>query len=237
MSRIVDDLRYAIRSLRKAPLFTAIAVISMSFGIAANTAVFTLVDQVILRQLPVEHPETLVQVAAPNTESYGGGMGDGTELSYAMYKDLRDGNQVFDGMFCRMFTSMRVGFAGSTEQVNGELVSGTFFPLLGVKPVLGRLFTSEDDRTLSGAPYVVLSYGYWKARFAGDPAVIGKTVQHQQLSIPDHRSGGCTVHRHGPRQPAAGLRADHDAAKAGTVMAADRRSALPVRAAVRAPEG
>ena len=83
MSRIVDDVRYAIRSLRKAPLFTAIAVISMSFGIAANTAVFTLVDQVILRQLPVEHPKTLVQVAAPNTESYGGGMGDGTELSYS----------------------------------------------------------------------------------------------------------------------------------------------------------
>jgi len=176
MSRIVDDVRYAIRSLRKAPLFTAIAVISMSFGIAANTAVFTLVDQVILRQLPVEHPKTLVQVAAPNTESYGGGMGDGTELSYAMYKDLRDGNQVFDGMFCRMFTSLRVGVAGSTEQVNGELVSGSFFPLLGVKPVLGRLFTPEDDRTLSGAQYVVLSHGYWKARFAGDPAVIGTTV-------------------------------------------------------------
>ncbi len=177
MSRIFDDLRYAIRSLRKAPLFTAIAVISMSFGIAANTAVFTLVDQVILRQLPVERPDTLVQVAAPNTESYGGGMGDGTELSYAMYKDLRDGNQVFDGMFCRMFSSMRVGYAGSTEQVNGELVSGTYFPLLGVKPVMGRLFTAEDDRTLGGAPYAVLSYGYWKARFAGDPAVIGKTVQ------------------------------------------------------------
>jgi predicted permease len=177
MSRILDDIRYAIRSLRKAPLFTAIAVTSMSFGIAANTAVFTLVDQVILRQLPVERPETLVQVSAPNTESYGGGMGDGTELSYAMYKDLRDGNRVFDGMFCRMYTSPRVGFSGSTEQVNGELVSGTYFPLLGLKPALGRLFTPEDDRTVSGAPYAVLAYGYWQSRFGGDPAVVGKTVQ------------------------------------------------------------
>ena len=102
MAHLAADLRYAVRSLRKVPLFTAIAVLSMAFGIAANTAVFTLVDQVVLRTLPVARPGELVQVSAPDTESYGGGMGDGTELSYAMYRDLRDHNQVFAGMFCRM---------------------------------------------------------------------------------------------------------------------------------------
>ncbi len=83
MAHLAADLRYAVRSLRKVPLFTAIAVLSMAFGIAANTAVFTLVDQVVLRTLPVARPGELVQVSAPDTESYGGGMGDGTELSYA----------------------------------------------------------------------------------------------------------------------------------------------------------
>jgi predicted permease len=175
MTHLLSDLRYALRGLRRSPLFTAVAVISMSFGIAANTAVFTLVDQVILRRLPVVRPEALVQVSAPNTESLGGGM-DQTNLSYPMFKDIRDGNQVFDGVSCRMVTTMRVGYGGATEQVNGELVSGSFFPMLGVRPIIGRLFSGEDDRTVSGAPYAVLASAYWRARFASDPAVLGKSI-------------------------------------------------------------
>ena len=175
MTHLLSDLRYALRGLRKSPLFAAVAVISMSFGIAANTTVFTLVDQVILRRLPVVRPEALVQVSAPNTETLGGGM-DQIDLSYAMFKDIRDGNQVFDGVSCRMVTPMRVGYGGATEQVNGELVSGSFFPMLGVRPIVGRLFSREDDRTVSGAPYAVLSSAYWRARFASDPAVLGRSV-------------------------------------------------------------
>jgi predicted permease len=175
MTRLLSDLRYALRGLRNSPLFTAVAVMSMSFGIAANTAVFTLVDQVIVRRLPVVRPEALVQVSAPETGTYGGGFGP-TELSYAMFKDIRDGNQVFDGIACRMMTTMRVGYGGATEQVNGELVSGSFFPMLGVRPIIGRLFSREDDRTVSGAPYAVLASAYWRARFASDPGVLGKTV-------------------------------------------------------------
>jgi len=176
MRHLLEDLGYAIRGLRKAPLFTAVAVLSMSFGIAANTAVFTLVDQVMLRMLPVDHPAALVQVSAPDTESAGGGMGDGTELSYAIYKDLREGNQVFSGMFCRMPTNVFVGHGGTTEQVSGELVSGTFFPLLGVRAAAGRLFAAGEDRAAGAAPFAVLSHSYWRSRFGADPRVVGRTV-------------------------------------------------------------
>ena len=182
---LAGDVRYALRSLRHAPLFTAVAVLSMAFGIGANTAIFTLVDQVLLRRLPVPHAEALVQVSAPDSETYGGGMGDGTELSYAMYRDLRDHNSVFSGMFCRMQTSMQVSYGGRTEQVAGELVSGTFFPLLGLQPAAGRLFSAGDERAIGGHPVAVLSHGYWRSRFGGDPAVIGKTivVNHHPLEI------------------------------------------------------
>ncbi len=173
---LAADLRYAVRSLRKSPLFTAVAVLSIAFGIGANTAVFTLVDQVILRRLPVARPGELVQVSARGTESYGGGMGDGTELSYAMYRDLRDHNQVFAGMFCRFQAPLHVGFGGRSERVTGELVSGTFFPQLGVRAAAGRLFTTAEDRAAGGHPVAVLGFTYWQARFNGDPGIIGRTV-------------------------------------------------------------
>jgi predicted permease len=173
---LVADVRYALRGLRKAPLFTAVAVLSMALGIGANTAIFTLVDQVLLRRLPVDRAEKLVQVSAPGSESYGGGMGDGTELSYAMYRDLRDHNSAFSGMFCRMPWSMQASYGGRTEQVTGEMVSGTFFPLLGVRPAAGRLFSADDERSIGGHPVAVLSHGYWRSRFGSDPKVVGTTI-------------------------------------------------------------
>jgi predicted permease len=185
MTQLVRDLRYAFRSLRNAPLFTVIAVLSMALGIAANTAVFTLVDQVILRKLPVSDPEELVQIHAQGTENNGVMMGDGTELSYPMYRDLRRMNQVFSGMFCRMPTSLHVGHAGRTEQVTGELVSGTFFPQLGVRPAAGRLFTESEDRSPGGHPVAVLGFGYWQSRFNGDPSAVGSTIRvnNQALEV------------------------------------------------------
>jgi predicted permease len=176
MTNLLNDLRYSLRSLRRAPLFTSVAVLSIAFGLAANTAVFTLLDQVILRKLPVAHPSELVQVHARGMETYAGGMGDGTELSYPMYRDLRDQNSVFAAMFCRMPTSLHVGYRGRTEQVAGELVSGTFFPVLGIQPALGRLFTAQDDRTAGGHPIAVLGFHHWRTRFNGDPAIIGQTI-------------------------------------------------------------
>ena len=176
MSLLLDDLRYALRGLRKAPLFTAVAVLSIGFGVAANSAVFTLVDQVLLRALPVDRPHELVQVTAAGSESYGGGSGDGTELSYAMYKDLRDRNAVFAAMFCRVPTNVTLGSSGTTEQVAAELVSGNFFETLGVRPALGRLLDPHDDPKGGGVPVAVLSHAYWLSRFSGDPKVIGHTV-------------------------------------------------------------
>ena len=185
MRHLSADLRYALRGFRRAPLFAIVAVVSMAFGIAANTAVFTLVDQVVLRRLPVTNPSALVQVSAPETESYGGGMGDGTELSYAMYRDLAEHNQVFSGMFCRMGTSVSVTTSERSELVQAELVSGSFFPELGVQPAIGRLISASDDRVAGAHPVAVLGYGYWQSRFGGDRAIVGRTVtvNNQPLEI------------------------------------------------------
>ena len=174
MAHLAADLRYAVRSLRKVPLFTAIAVLSMAFGIAANTAVFTLVDQVVLRTLPVARPGELVQVSARGTENHGGF--GATELSYAMYRDLRDHNQVFAGMFCRMQSGLTIIYGGRSELTNAELVSGTFFPQLGVRPAVGRLFSPAEDRVAGGHPVAVLGFNYWMSRFAGDPSIVGKAI-------------------------------------------------------------
>jgi predicted permease len=173
---LFSDIRHAFRGFRRQPLFAAIAVISMALGIAANAAVFTLVDQVVLRQLPVTRPAELVEVGAPGTESYGGGMGDGTELSYAMYRDLRDHNDVFTEMAARFATSLNVTSGGTSEQVAGELVTGTFFPMVGTGAEIGRALTPEDDTAPGRSPVAVLGYDYWRTRFAGDPSILGKTL-------------------------------------------------------------
>ena len=176
MGHVLLDLRHAARSLRRVPLFTFVAVLSIAFGIAANTAVFTLVDQVLLRPLPGVRPGELVQLHARGTESYGGTMGDGTELSYAMYRDLREHNRVFQGMFCRFPTDVHVGYQDQSELSRAELVSGTYFPELGIVPAIGRLLGAEEDRRIGGHPVAVLGYDYWVSRFNRDPSAVGRTL-------------------------------------------------------------
>jgi predicted permease len=176
MRHLAADFRYALRTFRKAPLFAAVAVASMAFGIATNTAVFTLVDQVVLRSLPVARPGELVQLSSPDAESFGGTMGDGTELSYPMYRDLKEHTTVLHDMFARMEQGVTVTYGGRSELVQGELVTGTFFPSLGIQPQLGRLFTAAEDASPGGHPVAVLSYGYWQSRFGGDRAAVGKTL-------------------------------------------------------------
>jgi predicted permease len=174
MGHFAQDLRYALRTFRKSPVFVVVAVLSLAFGIGANTAIFTLVDQLLLRLLPVKDPQQLVLFWGRGPH-YGSNNGR-YKLSYPMYEDFRDHNQVFSGMFCRWQTSMSVSSDGRTERVDGELVSGTYFPVLGVGPALGRLFAPEDDKTPGGAPYAVLSYRYWLSRYSGSPQVIGKKL-------------------------------------------------------------
>ncbi len=149
-------------------------MLSLALGIGANTAIFTLVDQVLLRLLPVKNPEQLVLLRGRGNH-YGSNNGR-YKLSFPMYEDFRDHNEVFSGMFCRWDTAFSISADGKTERVYGEAVSGTFFPVLGVGAALGRVLTPDDDRTPGGHPVAVISYRYWLARFGSDPGVIGKKI-------------------------------------------------------------
>src|SRR3984957_14857313 len=122
MGNLLQDLRYALRTFRKSPLFVAVALLSLAFGIGANTAIFTLVDQLLLRLLPVKDPRQLVMLWGRGPH-YGSNNGR-YKISYPMYQDIRDHNEVFSGMFCRWNTSLSVSSEGKTERVDGELVSG-----------------------------------------------------------------------------------------------------------------
>jgi predicted permease len=148
----------------------------MALGIGANAAVFTLLDQVMLRPLPVARPGELVLVTAGGFQ-YGGAWGDGNELSYPMYVDLRDHNQAFSGMFCRVLHEMDANIRGSGERVLTEVVSGTYFPVLGVVPAAGRVFDATDDVSPNGHPIVVLSHRFWRDRFRGNRSVIGEAIR------------------------------------------------------------
>jgi predicted permease len=175
MPNILQDVRFSLRSLRKAPVFTVVAVCSLAMGIGANTAIFTLVEQLILARLPVQDPGRLVLLAGEGRH-YGSDMGR-NPISYPMFQDLRDGNQVFSGVMCRYRVNPSIAVAGETELVGGELVSGGYFPLLGIRPAVGRLFTADDDVPLGAHPYAVLSYAWWQSKFGGSSDVIGRTIR------------------------------------------------------------
>jgi len=174
MSYLLQDLRYALRTFVKSPVFVMVAVFSLALGIGANTAIFTLVNQVLLRRLPVRNPEELVLLKAMGRH-YGSNNGR-DKLSYPMYTDFRDRNDVFQGMFCRDQKEFNISVEGRTERVSGELVSGNYFPVLGIRAVLGRVFTAQDDLMQGANPSAVLSHGFWQSRFAGSRDVIGKKL-------------------------------------------------------------
>jgi predicted permease len=174
MATLLQDLRYALRTLRKSPLFTGVAVLSLALGIGANTAIFTLIHQLILELLPVKHPEELVLLTSRG-QHYGSNTGSNA-ISYPMYQDIRDKNQVFSGMFCKFGTNFSLSFEGRTELVSGELVSGNYFPVLGVGSAVGRVFNASDDLIQGGHPLAVLSYGFWKTRFGGNRNAIGTRI-------------------------------------------------------------
>jgi predicted permease len=175
MTNILADARLALRSWRKSPAFAAIAIVSIGLGIGANAAIFTLVDQVLLRTLPVRDPHELVQVTYTGSR-YGNNWGDNSELSYPMYREIRDHNDVFSGTFARFGYPFHIGTAGRTERVAGEIVSGTYFPVLGVGAALGRTLGEDDDRTPGAHPVIVLSHNFWTSRFGSDPGVLNSTI-------------------------------------------------------------
>ena len=182
ITQTIQDIRYALRMLTKNPAFAGVVVLTLALGIGANAAIFSLLDQVLLQSLPVTKPEQLTVLASYDPKD---GPGIDNSFSYPMYQDLRDRNSVFSGVIARGGTQMNVSYGEQTERVRGELVSGNFFEVLGVRPWAGRLFTQDDDRTPGAHPVAVLSYSYWESRFNKDPNLIGKTilVNEQPLTV------------------------------------------------------
>lgn len=173
MNRLWQDLRYAARTFLKAPGFTLIAVLSIALGIAANTSIFTLVNAVLFKPMPVPHPEQLVALYTlePNSRYPG-------EFSYPDYRDYRDHNEVFSDLFVHYGTPVSMKNSGDkAELIWGELVTGNYFTGLGVTPAAGRVLTPDDDRAEGRHPVVVLSHGFWKQRFGADPNIVGKDVR------------------------------------------------------------
>jgi predicted permease len=175
MTSLVLDLRFALRAIRRSPLFAAVAILSLALGIGANTAIFTLMDQLMLRLLPVKDPQSLVMLYQRGSHN-GSNMGQRMH-SYPMYQDFQQKGAPLAEVLCRRLVSTSVSVDNQTERVDAEMVSGNFFTMLGVRAAVGRVFSSgEDDRVYQGHPVVVLSYDYWTNRFDHDPQVVGKKI-------------------------------------------------------------
>jgi predicted permease len=174
MTTLLQDLRLALRGLAKAPVFTSVAVLSLALGIGANTAIFSLLDQLLLRMLPIKNPNEIVQLAARGRH-YGSNWGMDA-MSYPMYRDFRDKGEGLNGVIARKGWESSLGYAGQVEKVRVEIVSGNYFQMLGVSAAAGRLFTQDDDLKPLASPIVALGYDYWKSRFAGNAGVIGQNL-------------------------------------------------------------
>ncbi|MBI2614408.1 MAG: ABC transporter permease [Gemmatimonadetes bacterium] len=183
-------LKLAFRMLGKSPVITAVALLSLALGIGANAAIFSLFDQMVLRALPVPESGRLVNFAnpgpKPGSQSCGNAGGCDEVFSYPMFRDLeQQARSSFEGIAAHVPFGANLAYANQTISGQGILVSGSYFPLLGVRPALGRLLSPEDDRTI-GAHYVtVLSHGYWQNRLGADPTVLNKTmvVNGQAMTI------------------------------------------------------
>jgi predicted permease len=183
------QLRLAFRTLFRTPFITLVAVISLALGIGANAAIFSLFNQMLLRELPVDAPQQLVNLANPGPKPGSqtcNNQGSCDEVfSYAMFRDLEKAQQVFTGIAAHRSFGANLAYRNQTINGSGMLVSGSYFPLLGVRPTIGRLLTPEDDRTIGGHPVVVLSEEYWRTRFDSNPNIINETliVNGQALTV------------------------------------------------------
>jgi len=167
-----QDLRYATRMLLRTRIFTSVAVLSLALGIGANTAIFSLIDAVLFESLPVRHPEQLVLLweKAPRSDT--------APLTYPLYSHIRDHNPVFSGVVAfHAFAGWNVNTNGETEPMTGQFASGNYFSVLGIRAAVGRILSPDDDRIPVGHPVAVISYGFWKRKFALDPAAVGNVIR------------------------------------------------------------
>ena len=171
---MLQDIRYAYRNLKRSPLFTSVALVSLALGIGANSAIFTLADQVLLRRLPVSHAGELLYFTSPGPQS--GMVWGSNRFSYPMFQDLRDHNLVFAEVAARFDTALNLSYKNRSEQVTAEIVSGNYFDTLGLSTIIGRGLTSDDNRVPGGHSVAVLTYDYWQSRLGGDPAILNQVL-------------------------------------------------------------
>ena len=185
----MTSLKLAFRTLFKTPFVTAIAVISLALGIGANAATFSLFDQMLLQSLPVQNPEELVSLSSPGPKPGSqqcGQAGDCDHVfSYLMFRDLERSQTVLSGLAAHMQFGANLAFRRQTINGEGALVSGSYFPVLGLRPAIGRLLTPEDDQNIGGHFVTVLSHDYWSSRLGADPGVLNEQimVNGQSLTI------------------------------------------------------
>jgi putative ABC transport system permease protein len=178
MTGFAQDFRYALRQLSKAPGFAAVAIITLALGIGANTAIFSLLDQAVLRTLPVKDTDRLavLQFTGNGSGHVSSRTDDTFYFSYPMYRDLRDRNSAFSGLIATDWTQVGVQWRNQPELVAAELVSGNYFDVLGVQPALGRVLVASDDLVPDANPVVVLSFTYWQRRFGADPSAVNQSL-------------------------------------------------------------
>jgi predicted permease len=187
IEQLLDDFRHALRTMRGSPAFTAVALLSLSLGIGANTAIFELVNAVRLRNLPVPDPQELARIEIRGGNRGMGISGDESQLTYPLFLQIRDHQQAFSGLLAWSSSgeTFLVGEGTQAHRVPGLLVSGDFFQTLRILPTAGRLLTPDDDRTGCAAPGAVLSYGFWQSEFGGQSSAIGRwlTVEGHPFQI------------------------------------------------------
>ena len=181
VDRLVRDARYSLRALRRAPVFTTVAIVSLAFGIGANAAIFQLIDAVRFRSLPVANPRDLTEIRADGVHAFGISANFNAEVTNPLWEQIRSHQTVFSSMFAWGNAPFLVGRADEATRARGLWVSGDFFRALGITPARGRLFTEADDRRGCGAGVAVLSHGFWQAHLGGRENAIGST-----LTVLDH---------------------------------------------------
>jgi predicted permease len=198
VENLIQDVRFAFRTFLKNPGFALLAVLTLALGIGANTAIFTVLDSVLLRSLPVPQSQQLVVLTNPDAHgmSNGSESGDRGLLAYSEFEYLRDHNEVFSGIFAADSTlaqlsvtipnssdSSAAGSPAAQDSARIRMVSGDYFPTLGIRPIIGRAFGPEVDRTRNSSPVAVISHAFWRQRFGLDPQVLGRKIEIHQTSF------------------------------------------------------
>jgi predicted permease len=174
------NFQFALRTLAKSPIVSIVAILSLALGIGANTAIFSLFEQTLLRKLPASSPDELVNISANGPRSGSNSTNNAGNqqsiFSYPMFRDLEKNQNVFTGIAAHRSFGANLSYQGRTSAASGMFVSGSYFPILGIQPALGRLLNMEDDRNIGAHPLTVLSHSYWKEKFNESPDVVGKSM-------------------------------------------------------------